>query len=98
MIRNDEMRSGKADTHGTETGRRREWLGYKLRSAAFNGDLDGVEKAHEQGAQINSSTTTGWTALDFSTRECHDDVSAYLRRNGGRLGEPVWVNAKKKIE
>lgn len=68
--------------------RRRMWLDYKLRAAAYEGDLEGVKTAHSQGAQINGKSDSGWTALDFSIRECHDEVSAYLRRFGGILGDP----------
>jgi|WetSurMetagenome_2_1015567.scaffolds.fasta_scaffold392405_2 ankyrin repeat protein len=67
--------------------RRQRWLDYKLRSAAYEGDLEYVKKAHSQGAQINGKTQSGWTALDFSVRECHDKVSSYLRSFGGSLGD-----------
>ncbi len=80
---------------GVSMRRRHELLGFKMRSAAFEGDIDGVKKAHNDGVDINSATITGWTALDFAVRENHGEVSAYLRRQGGRMGEPVWTRNGK---
>ncbi|MEW6721634.1 MAG: hypothetical protein AB1324_00055 [Candidatus Micrarchaeota archaeon] len=58
-------------------------LDFRLRSAAYEGSLE--KQAHREGARINGR----WTALDFSERECHRDISAYLRKQGGVMGEPI---------
>ena len=83
------------DAGATRSQRRLELLGFKLRAAAFEGDVEGLKKALGEGAEINSATQTGWTALDFSVRNCHDAVSIYLRRQGGRMGEQVWTGVGK---
>ncbi len=89
---------GTATTKQVPTQRRQELLGFKLRAAAYEGDIDKVKRAHNDGAGINSATNTGWTALDFAVRNCHDPVSEYLRAQGARMGEPVWTGKNKKIE
>jgi ankyrin repeat protein len=69
----------------TQEEQRRRDRNLALRTAARNGDLNGVINALRQGAQINDhGPKSGLTALDHAEDAGRREVANYLRSQGGR--------------
>ncbi|MDR2372057.1 MAG: ankyrin repeat domain-containing protein [Puniceicoccales bacterium] len=61
-----------------------------MRTAARNGDLNGVKELLEEGAQINDlGPKSGLTALDHAEDAGHRIMADYLRSQGGRRASEV---------
>ncbi len=54
-------------------------------AASFNGNLQTVTFLKENGANLNSATRTGFTALTYAAAKGHFNIVEYLIKNGANI-------------
>lgn len=57
----------------------------RLMQDAGEGNLEGMEQQHEEGANVNAADETGWTALMLASAMCQDRAVGKLLAWGARL-------------